>query len=218
MMLHLGTLAAIVVYLPGRGRRPRRRGLLGSDGGPARLSPRRGDPDGAARRAWRRLPLIPLQAVPHELDRGDVREPDAPTGSGSWSRRPCCCSPPGSSGGRAGKGPPETTWLDALLIGLAQMFAPLPGVSRSGLTVAAALALGFSRAWAVGFSLLIAVPAILGATVLEFRRRGPGHPDRRPGGADRRGRRVWPAWSVTGRSSGWSRLCVRGGCGIFLYT
>jgi undecaprenyl-diphosphatase len=67
------------------------------------------------------------------------------------------------------KGPAEMTWLDALLIGVAQMFAPLPGVSRSGLTIAAALALGLSRAWAVGFSLLIAVPAILGAAVWELR-------------------------------------------------
>jgi undecaprenyl-diphosphatase len=63
----------------------------------------------------------------------------------------------------------ETTWLDALLIGLAQMFAPLPGVSRSGLTIAAALALGLSRTWAVGFSLVIAVPAILGAAVWEIK-------------------------------------------------
>jgi undecaprenyl-diphosphatase len=79
-----------------------------------------------------------------------------------------------------GKGPAETTWLDALLIGLAQMFAPLPGVSRSGLTVASALALGLSRSWAVGFSLLIAVPAILGATVLELRKLDPATmtPDR----------------------------------------
>ncbi len=67
------------------------------------------------------------------------------------------------------KGPTQTTWVDALVIGLAQMFAPLPGVSRSGLTIAAALALGLSRTWAVGFSLLIAVPAILGAAVWEFR-------------------------------------------------
>jgi undecaprenyl-diphosphatase len=69
-----------------------------------------------------------------------------------------------------GKGPLETTWLDALLIGVAQMFAPLPGVSRSGLTIAAALGLGLSRAWAVGFSLLIAVPAIVGAAVFEIRK------------------------------------------------
>ena len=67
------------------------------------------------------------------------------------------------------KGPAGTTWLDALLIGIAQMFAPLPGVSRSGLTIAAGLALGLSRPWAVGFSLLIAVPAILGAVAKELK-------------------------------------------------
>lgn len=66
------------------------------------------------------------------------------------------------------KGPAETTWLDALLVGLAQAFAPLPGVSRSGLTVAAALLLGFRRVWAVQFSLMLAVPAILGAAVFEI--------------------------------------------------
>ena len=67
------------------------------------------------------------------------------------------------------KGPAETSFLDALLIGLAQMFAPLPGVSRSGLTIASALALGFSPIWAVGFSLLIAVPAISGAALSELK-------------------------------------------------
>ncbi len=67
------------------------------------------------------------------------------------------------------KGPREMTWLDALLVGVAQMFAPLPGVSRSGLTISAALALGFSRTWAVNFSLMMAVPAILGATASELK-------------------------------------------------
>jgi undecaprenyl-diphosphatase len=67
------------------------------------------------------------------------------------------------------KGPKETSWLDALLIGIAQMFAPLPGVSRSGLTISSALALGFTRSWSVGFSLLIAVPAICGAAVFELK-------------------------------------------------
>jgi undecaprenyl-diphosphatase len=71
---------------------------------------------------------------------------------------------------RAGtKGPAQMTWLDALLIGLGQMLAPLPGVSRSGMTIAAGLALGLSRPWAVGFSLLIAVPAIMGAAVYEIK-------------------------------------------------
>jgi undecaprenyl-diphosphatase len=49
------------------------------------------------------------------------------------------------------------------------MFAPLPGVSRSGVTIATALALGLSRTWAVGFSLLIAVPAVLGGVVFEIK-------------------------------------------------
>ncbi len=66
------------------------------------------------------------------------------------------------------KGPTETTWLDALLIGLAQSVAIFPGISRSGSTIAAALGLGFSRTWAVGFSLLMAVPAILGAEAKEL--------------------------------------------------
>lgn len=72
-------------------------------------------------------------------------------------------------GPEGAKGLAQTTWVDALLIGIAQMFAPLPGVSRSGLTIAAALALGLSRTWSVGFSLLIAVPAICGAVVFELK-------------------------------------------------
>ncbi len=65
------------------------------------------------------------------------------------------------------KGPAETKWWHALLIGLAQTLAPLPGVSRSGTTIATGLALGLSRPWAVGFSLMMAVPAILGAVAKE---------------------------------------------------
>ncbi len=68
------------------------------------------------------------------------------------------------------KGPNETLIRDAFLVGLAQAFAPLPGVSRSGITIAAALGLGFSRVWAVGFSLLISVPAVFGAAILELRK------------------------------------------------
>ncbi len=67
------------------------------------------------------------------------------------------------------KGPSQSTWLDALLIGLAQASAPLPGVSRSGLTITSGLARGLSREWAVGFSLLMAVPVIAGAGILELK-------------------------------------------------
>jgi undecaprenyl-diphosphatase len=62
------------------------------------------------------------------------------------------------------KGLWETSWLDALLIGSAQALALLPGVSRSGMTIASALALGLTRSWAVGFSLLMAVAGISAAT------------------------------------------------------
>jgi undecaprenyl-diphosphatase len=71
--------------------------------------------------------------------------------------------------GKTGKGPRETTPLDALLIGLAQAFAPLPGVSRSALTITTALGRRFDRDWAVGFSLLMAIPVIAGAGVLELK-------------------------------------------------
>lgn len=55
----------------------------------------------------------------------------------------------------------------AFLIGLAQAFAILPGISRSGSTISAALLLGISRDEAARFSFLMALPPILGAMLLE---------------------------------------------------
>lgn len=57
---------------------------------------------------------------------------------------------------------------DALIIGLCQCVATLPGLSRSGTTIAAGLATGQSRNYAVKFSLLMSIPAVLGATFLEL--------------------------------------------------
>ena len=54
----------------------------------------------------------------------------------------------------------------ALLVGCAQALAVVPGTSRSGVTVAAALALGFARTTALRFSFLLAIPAIAGAALL----------------------------------------------------
>ena len=56
-----------------------------------------------------------------------------------------------------------------ILIGLAQAFALLPGISRSGSTIVMGSLLGLSRQSAATFSFLLAIPAILGATVLELR-------------------------------------------------
>jgi len=57
---------------------------------------------------------------------------------------------------------------DALLIGLAQALALVPGTSRSGVTITAAMALGFQRTDAARFSFLLAVPVILLATAYEI--------------------------------------------------
>ena len=60
------------------------------------------------------------------------------------------------------------TWLSALLIGIAQSFALIPGSSRSGTTITMALFLGFKRETAARFSFLLSIPAVLGSGLLEF--------------------------------------------------
>ncbi len=57
----------------------------------------------------------------------------------------------------------------ALMIGLAQMLALVPGTSRSGITMTAARFLGFSRPEAARFSFLLGMPAIAGAGLLTFK-------------------------------------------------
>jgi undecaprenyl-diphosphatase len=62
----------------------------------------------------------------------------------------------------------EPSWGGAAAIGLAQAFAILPGISRSGSTVAAALWAGVPPARAAEFSFLMSVPVIAGAAILEL--------------------------------------------------
>lgn len=59
------------------------------------------------------------------------------------------------------------TVKDALLVGCAQAVAVVPGLSRSGCTIAAGMAMGFDRTFAVRFSFLLSLPAVLGATLLK---------------------------------------------------
>lgn len=59
-------------------------------------------------------------------------------------------------------------WYDALLIGVAQSFALIPGSSRSGTTITAALFLGFNRETAARFSFLMSIPAVLASGLLEL--------------------------------------------------
>ncbi len=59
------------------------------------------------------------------------------------------------------------TVADALLIGCGQALAVVPGLSRSGTTISAGVARGLHRPFAVRFSFLMSLPAVLGATLLE---------------------------------------------------
>ena len=82
--------------------------------------------------------------------------------------------------GRAGQADRDlrrTTWLDGLLIGLGQALALIPGISRSGTTISIALLLGLDRRLAARYSFLLAVPAILGAVVVQAGESGGIPPD-----------------------------------------
>ena len=62
---------------------------------------------------------------------------------------------------------PDLSWQRALTIGVLQAVAVLPGISRSGLTIAAGLGVGLQRQAASTFAFLLAIPAIGGAGLLE---------------------------------------------------
>ena len=68
-----------------------------------------------------------------------------------------------------GKIPRDITYREGLIVGIAQGFAVLPGISRSGATIFACLKCGFDRKFAVKYSFILSVPAILGAAVLELK-------------------------------------------------
>ena len=63
----------------------------------------------------------------------------------------------------------SATWLDALLVGVGQAVATLPGVSRSGMTITAGCFVGYERRFAVRFSFLLSIPAVLGANILSIK-------------------------------------------------
>jgi len=66
------------------------------------------------------------------------------------------------------KGRKNIGWVDSLIIGSAQAFAIVPGISRSGSTISAALFRGVDRQTAAAYSFMLAIPAIAGAAVLNI--------------------------------------------------
>jgi undecaprenyl-diphosphatase len=152
VMLHLATLAAVLI-------------VFGKRLGELALGVLRGRADDIRYVALLTVATVP--AVIAALTIGDLlaRTFDSLTAAGIgflvtgavlWSSR-------GRGGERA-----VPLWGTALLIGVAQAIAILPGVSRSGLTITTALWLGMGPVPAGTFSFLMSVPAILGAGVFEL--------------------------------------------------
>lgn len=63
----------------------------------------------------------------------------------------------------------SATLLDALVVGIGQAIATCPGISRSGTTITAGCFVGFERKFAVRYSFLMSIPAILGANILSLK-------------------------------------------------
>ena len=152
--VHVATLTSVVVMYRGR--------LIDLLGGALR---RDGD-------AWRYVGLLAVATVPAGVagvffgDRIEAlfESPFVPataffvTGAILWSTRRAL--------GREDWKKPG--WGVALLIGFAQAFAFVPGISRSGTTVVMALWLGVAAEEAAAFSFLMAIPAIAGAALLQI--------------------------------------------------
>lgn len=152
--VHVATLLAVVILYGGRGMEVLRKALQGDHGSRRYLGLLLAAtvPAGVVgvgfRSAFERAFESPAMAAAGFMITGFVL----------WSTRRA-----------AGRAAPETlSYPGALAIGVAQAAAILPGVSRSGSTVATALWLGVAPAQAAEFSFLMSIPAILGAAVLEL--------------------------------------------------
>lgn len=67
------------------------------------------------------------------------------------------------------KTPKNVSYGNAVFVGICQGIATLPGLSRSGTTITACLLSGFNRQFAVKYSFIMSIPAVLGAAVLELK-------------------------------------------------
>jgi len=152
VMLHLGTLLAVVAYY--------RTDLL-------RLLHLRRDPE-----ARRILLLLAIGTVPAALVGLTLHGPVETVFSEPWLVAVALMV----TGAillfslLVGKGVrrlAEGRWTDGVVVGLAQAFALLPGISRSGMTIAAGMAQGFQRKEAARFAFLLSIPAIAGAALLD---------------------------------------------------
>jgi undecaprenyl-diphosphatase len=119
----------------------------------------------------------------------------------------------------------NVSFVDAMLVGLAQVGALIPGVSRSGSTLTAALALGFKRAEAARFSFLLGLPAIALAGFKELWELHKAHLDVHGWSVLGLGLLVaslsafvaiWSLMRVLERFSAWPFVIYRGALGVIL--
>ena len=153
--VHMGTLIAVLAYF-----RQDLRELL------AGLIPGRDQEQPADAELWKfavaTIPTVVAGVVFNDLIANELRGLGiiaATTllfglllGAAAWQSR-----------ARVSNGIQPISWRDAALIGCAQALALVPGVSRSGVTITAALMLGYNAITAARFSFLLSIPIILGA-------------------------------------------------------
>jgi undecaprenyl-diphosphatase len=158
VMVHVGTVAAILVYY--------RRLLRGE------LAAAAGADTGGRRRAWRLVGLMLAATIPTGVI-GVGMKPLVehvkfdPRVVGAMELVTAAILVAASLLRGGTKDRDTMTWRDAVIIGIAQGLAVLPGLSRSGSTIGAGLILGLQGVWAADFAFLLAVPAILGAAGVE---------------------------------------------------
>jgi undecaprenyl-diphosphatase len=161
---HMGTLGAVLVYFRREwaglvlGILTRGRSVFGGSGDA--LIP-----------AWRLLGLLILGTIPAAIVGPFLKDAlEGPARKPEWIAAfligTAAVLAAGELAGRRRRGLATTSRADAVIIGLAQAAAVLPGLSRSGTTIAAAMLLGLTREAAARFSFLLAVPAIFGAGIL----------------------------------------------------
>jgi undecaprenyl-diphosphatase len=119
----------------------------------------------------------------------------------------------------------DVTWVDAMLVGIAQVGALIPGVSRSGSTLTAALGLGFKRDEAARFSFLLGLPAIALAGFKELWELHKTHLDAHGWSILAVGLvvasisafvAIWTLMHVLERYSAWPFVIYRGALGVVL--
>jgi undecaprenyl-diphosphatase len=156
--LHVGTLAAILLFF-----RNDVTAMIAST--PAVLSPEPGDAGRLVRNIVAgTIPVVIVGVLFNDFIEEVLRTPQVAAAALAVGATLMLLAERAGSRTRDERG---ITWLDAVLIGCAQASALIPGMSRSGTTIAIAMFLGFRRESGAKFTFLLAIPAMLAAAAKE---------------------------------------------------